>query len=47
MFDPVATLKEFIRHPSISADPQSKEGMRGARPLTMTERMERQRLIFP
>ena len=31
MFDPVATLKEFIRHPSISADPQSKEGMRGAR----------------
>lgn len=31
MFDPVETLKEFIRHPSISADPQSKEGMRGAR----------------
>ena len=31
MFDPVETLNEFIRHPSISADPQSKEGMRGAR----------------
>lgn len=31
MFDPVEALKEFIRHPSISADPQSKAGMSGAR----------------
>jgi len=31
MFDPVEKLKEFIRHPSISADPTYKEGMRGAR----------------
>ncbi|HTB80799.1 MAG TPA: M20/M25/M40 family metallo-hydrolase [Opitutaceae bacterium] len=31
MFDPVEKLKEFIRHPSVSADPKFKEGMRGAR----------------
>lgn len=31
MFDPIEKLKEYIRHPSISTDPQSKEGMRGAR----------------
>jgi len=30
MFDPVEKLKEFIRHPSISTDPKSLEGMRGA-----------------
>jgi acetylornithine deacetylase/succinyl-diaminopimelate desuccinylase-like protein len=31
MFDPVEKLKEFVRHPSISADPSAQEGMRGAR----------------
>jgi len=31
MFDPVEKLKEFVRHPSISADPSAKDGMRGAR----------------
>ncbi len=31
MFDPVEKLKEFIRHPSVSADPAFKEGMVGAR----------------
>lgn len=31
MFDPVEKLKEYIRFPSISADPSAKEGMRGAR----------------
>jgi acetylornithine deacetylase/succinyl-diaminopimelate desuccinylase-like protein len=30
MFDPVEKLKEFIRHPSVSADPAFKEGMKGA-----------------
>ncbi|MBS0633812.1 MAG: dipeptidase [Verrucomicrobia bacterium] len=30
MFDPVEKLKEFIRHPSVSADPKFKEGMQGA-----------------
>ena len=30
MFDPVEKLKEFIRHPSISTDPNSRDGMRGA-----------------
>ncbi len=30
MFDPVAKLKEFIRHPSVSTDPKFKEGMKGA-----------------
>lgn len=30
MFDPVEKLKEFIRHPSISADSQAKAGMQGA-----------------
>lgn len=30
MFDPVAKLQEFIRHASISTDPKSREGMRGA-----------------
>jgi acetylornithine deacetylase/succinyl-diaminopimelate desuccinylase-like protein len=31
MFDPVEKLKEFVRHPSISADPSAKAGMKGAR----------------
>ncbi len=31
MFDPVEKLKEFIRHPSVSTDPQFREGMAGAR----------------
>ncbi|ATC62700.1 peptidase M20 [Nibricoccus aquaticus] len=31
MFDPVEKLKEFIRHPSVSADPSFKDGMVGAR----------------
>ncbi len=31
MFDPVEKLKEFIRHPSISADPKFAAGMVGAR----------------
>jgi acetylornithine deacetylase/succinyl-diaminopimelate desuccinylase-like protein len=30
MFDPVEKLKEFISHPSVSADSKFKEGMRGA-----------------
>ena len=30
MFDPLAKLKEYIRHASVSADPQFKEGMVGA-----------------
>ena len=30
MFDPIEKLKEFIRHPSVSADPAFKAGMRGA-----------------
>jgi len=30
MFDPVEKLKEFIRYPSISADPKAAEGMKGA-----------------
>ncbi len=30
MFDPVEKLKEFIRHPSVSADPACKAGMKGA-----------------
>ncbi|MFA6963056.1 MAG: M20/M25/M40 family metallo-hydrolase [Opitutaceae bacterium] len=30
MFDPVEKLKEFIRHPSVSADPAFKSGMKGA-----------------
>lgn len=31
MFDPVEKLKEFIRHPSVSADSSFKDGMIGAR----------------
>ena len=31
MFDPVEKLKEFVRHPSVSADPAFKAGMNGAR----------------
>jgi acetylornithine deacetylase/succinyl-diaminopimelate desuccinylase-like protein len=31
MFDPIEKLKEFIRHPSVSADPSFKDGMVGAR----------------
>jgi acetylornithine deacetylase/succinyl-diaminopimelate desuccinylase-like protein len=31
MFDPVAKLKEYIRHASVSADPAYAEGMKGAR----------------
>ena len=30
MFDPVEKLKEFMRHPSVSADSKFREGMRGA-----------------
>jgi len=30
MFDPVEKLKEFIRHPSVSADSKFREGMQGA-----------------
>lgn len=30
MFDPVEKLKEFVRHPSISADSKYHEGMKGA-----------------
>jgi acetylornithine deacetylase/succinyl-diaminopimelate desuccinylase-like protein len=30
MFDPVEKLKEFVRFPSVSADPRYHEGMRGA-----------------
>lgn len=30
MFDPVEALKEFIRQPSVSADPAFKAGMKGA-----------------
>jgi acetylornithine deacetylase/succinyl-diaminopimelate desuccinylase-like protein len=30
MFDPVEKLKEFIRHQSISTDPKSAAGMKGA-----------------
>ena len=30
MFDPVEKLKEYVRHPSVSADPQFKQGMVGA-----------------
>jgi len=31
MTDPIAALKEYIRHPSVSADPAFREGMKGAR----------------
>lgn len=31
MFDPVEKLKEYIRHPSVSADPAFAAGMKGAR----------------
>ena len=31
MFDPIDALKEYIRHPSVSADPAFREGMVGAR----------------
>jgi len=34
MFDPVEKLKEFIRHPSVSADPAFKTGMKGALDFT-------------
>jgi acetylornithine deacetylase/succinyl-diaminopimelate desuccinylase-like protein len=34
MFDPVEKLKEFIRHPSVSADPAFKAGMTGALDFT-------------
>ena len=30
MFDPLEKLKEYVRHPSVSADPQFKQGMVGA-----------------
>jgi acetylornithine deacetylase/succinyl-diaminopimelate desuccinylase-like protein len=30
MFDPLAKLKEFIRHPSVSTDPNFRVGMKGA-----------------
>jgi len=31
MFDPVAKLKDYVRHASVSADPQFQQGMAGAR----------------
>ena len=31
MIDPVETLKEYIRHASVSTDPAYAEGMQGAR----------------
>ncbi|MBC8010323.1 MAG: M20/M25/M40 family metallo-hydrolase [Burkholderiales bacterium] len=31
MFDPIEALKDFIRYPSVSADPSFKDGMVGAR----------------
>lgn len=31
MFDPVEKLKEYVRHASVSADPQFQSGMNGAR----------------
>ena len=31
LFDPVEKLKEFVRHPSVSADPAFGAGMQGAR----------------
>jgi len=34
MFDPVEKLKEFISHPSVSADPAFKAGMKGALDFT-------------
>jgi len=36
MFDPVEKLKEFIRHPSVSADSSCREGMRGAQEFVAT-----------
>lgn len=30
MFDPIEKLKEFMRHPSVSADSKFREGMKGA-----------------
>jgi len=33
MFDPLEKLKEYVRHASVSADPQFKEGMVGAQRL--------------
>lgn len=30
MFDPVEKLKEYVRHASVSADPQYQQGMVGA-----------------
>jgi acetylornithine deacetylase/succinyl-diaminopimelate desuccinylase-like protein len=30
MFDPIEKLKEFVRFPSVSAEPRHREGMRGA-----------------
>ncbi len=34
MFDPIEKLKEFIRHPSVSADPSFNAGMKGALEFT-------------
>ena len=34
MFDPVEKLKEFIRHPSVSADPAFRAGLKGALDFT-------------
>ncbi len=36
MFDPLEKLKEYVRHPSVSADPQFKEGMLGAQRFVST-----------
>jgi acetylornithine deacetylase/succinyl-diaminopimelate desuccinylase-like protein len=34
MFDPLEKLKEFVRFPSVSADPKCRDGMRGALEFT-------------
>ena len=34
MYDPIEKLKEFIRHPSVSADPAFTAGMQGAQQFT-------------
>jgi acetylornithine deacetylase/succinyl-diaminopimelate desuccinylase-like protein len=30
MFDPIKAISEFVSHPSVSADPQAREGMEGS-----------------
>ncbi len=36
MFDPIEKLKEFIRHPSVSADSKARAGMKGAQEFVST-----------